>query len=239
MDDAELIVIVPSRGRPGNIPRLIEAWKQTVRGNTLLLMITDPDDPELSGYSDLQIGANGNTFGHIIFDSGESRLRLGGILNYIGYAYATESPTRCVGFMGDDHLPRTEGWDTAVTAALTALGSGIVYGDDLLQGEKLPTAAFMTADIIRTLGWMAPPGLVHLYIDDAWRELGQAMGRLKYLPDVVIEHMHPAAHKAPWDHRYAEVNAPTVDAADKATFDAWMANDLARNVEALRAAGLC
>lgn len=236
---AELLVIVPSRGRPENVARLMEAWKATVSGDTKLFVVTDPDDPRADGYDELQIGASDDRFGRIILDPGGERLRLGGILNYIGYAYAHETDVPMLGFCGDDHLPRTEGWDTAVLAALHDLGSGIVYGNDLLQGERLPTAAFMTSDIIRTLGWMVPPGLIHLYIDDAWRELGNAMGRLKYLPDVVIEHMHPAAQKASWDHRYAEVNAPEVAAADKATFDAWMAEGLPAAVAKLREAGLC
>lgn len=236
---ADLLVIVPSRGRPENVVRLIGAWKATVRDDAKLFVVTDPDDPTADDYHGLQIGADDDRFGHIILDPRGERLRLGGILNYIGYAYACEPDVPVLGFVGDDHLPRTEGWDTAVLAALHDLGSGIVYGDDLLQGQKLPTAVFMTSDIIRTLGWMVPPGLVHLYIDDAWRELGAAMGRLKYLPDVVIEHMHPAAQKASWDHRYAEVNAPEVAAADKATFDAWMAEGLPAAMAKLREAGLC
>jgi hypothetical protein len=234
-----MLVIVPSRGRPQNIDRLIEAWKATVRGKTLLLIVTDPDDPEAPAYEAMQLGQHGNRFGHIILDAGGKRLRLGGILNWIGRAYATETPVRAIGFMGDDHVPRTEGWDAAVADALTELGSGIVYGNDLLQGERLPTAAFMTSDIIRTLRWMCPPGLEHLYIDDAWRELGQGMGRLRYLPDVVIEHLHPAAGKAQRDPGYDEANHPDQDQRDKHTFLTWYREELPLNLELLRARGLC
>lgn len=236
---SDLLVIVPSRGRPENVARLMEAWKATVSGDTKLFVITDPDDPRANDYDEVQIGASDDRFGRIILDPGGERLRLGGILNYIGYAYAHETPLPVLGFMGDDHLPRTVGWDLAVLGTLQELGSGIVYGNDLLQGERLPTAAFMTSDIIRTLGWMVPPGLVHLYIDDAWRELGAAMGRLRYLPDVVIEHLHPAAGKAPRDSRYDEVNSPERDRLDRAAFDAWMRDGLPGNVAKLREAGLC
>lgn len=241
MADAVMVVIVPSRGRPANAARLIEAWKATTRGETLLAIVTDADDPEAYAYDELQLGEHGHGFiGRFILGAVDGqRLRLGGILNRIGYGYATESFARVIGFMGDDCVPRTEGWDLAVTDALTELGSGIVYGNDLLQGEKLPTAAFMTSDIIRTLGWMCPPTLEHLYIDNAWLELGRSMGRLRYLPEVVLEHMHPDAGKAVQDGTYREANAPERDRRDRAAFEAWRSVQLPRDLELLRAAGLC
>lgn len=206
MPQPDLAVIVPSRGRPHNVARLIETCRATIRGNTQLLVVTDPDDPEASAYEQMQIGANGETFGHIVLGSSPQSLRLGGILNYISYGLATETPIRAIGFMGDDHLPRTDGWDRAVIDALNTLGPGsIVYGNDLLQGERLPTAAFMTADIIQTLGYMVPAGLQHMFADDAWKAWGEGAGRLRYMPEVVIEHMHPAVGKAQQDSRYSDV----------------------------------
>lgn len=232
---ADLVVIVPSRGRPQNIGRLVDAWLDTTLADTDLVVAVDEDDPQLDEYQAVRLPFAGT------LRIGQ-RQRLGGTLNAavqeVLDGYYGEPPT-AVGFMGDDHLPRTEGWDSMLVDALTQVGSGIVYGDDLLQGERLPTAAFMTADIVRTLGWMVPPGLVHLYIDDAWRELGRAMGRLRYLPQVVIEHLHPAAGKAQMDDRYREVNAPEVDAADKARFVEWFRGELPGNVETLRKAGIC
>lgn len=235
---ADLVVIVPSRGRPENIARLAEAWRKTSLAGTELVVAVDEDDPRLEDYRAVELPFLGS------LQVGR-RLRLGGTLNAVAmevierHGGITGRRPVGVGFMGDDHLPRTGGWDGMVIDALEDLGSGIVYGNDLFQGENLPTAVFMTADIVRTLGWMVPPGLVHLYADNAWLELGRGMGQLRYLPDVVIEHLHPAAWKAPMDERYAEVNAPELDAADKATFEAWTANELPGNLEALRAAGLC
>lgn len=46
-----------------------------------------------------------------------------------------------VGSMGDDHLPRTPGWDKLVCEALDELGTGVAYGDDLAGTPVLPSAA--------------------------------------------------------------------------------------------------
>jgi hypothetical protein len=90
--------------------------------------------------------------------------------------------------MGDDHFPRTHGWDQAYLDALRELGTGIVYGNDLLQGHRLPTQCAMTADIVRRWGYMALPTLRHMYVDNFWRDLGNAADCLRYLPEVVVEH---------------------------------------------------
>jgi hypothetical protein len=115
-----------------------------------------------------------------------------------------------------------------------------VYGNDLLQGANLPTAVFMTSDIIRALGWMVPPSLQHLYVDDSWRDLGRSAACLQYLPDVVIEHVHPFAlgadhrPKAELDDGYRRVNAPGVYAADEAAYRAWhRSGAFARDVQAI------
>lgn len=141
-----------------------------------------------------------------------------------------------VGFMGDDHCPRTPGWDAAYLDALRDLGTGLVYGDDLLQREKLPTQVAMTTDIVRALGYMAPEGLTHLYVDNFWRDLGTSAGCLRYLPDVVVEHRHPTAGKAQWDDGYNRVNNSAMYERDAAAYEAYIAaGDLHSAVDAVRA----
>jgi len=93
----------------------------------------------------------------------------------------------------------------AVALAMQPLG--VVYCNDLHQGEKLPTAAFVDAEIVRRLGYVVPPTIQHLYMDNYFRSLGEGLGTLTYLPDVVIEHMHPHAGKAEMDDGYRQVNS--------------------------------
>jgi hypothetical protein len=140
-----------------------------------------------------------------------------------------------VGFMGDDHRPRTVGWDQAVIDAMPPLG--VVYCDDGFQGPNLPTSVFMDAELIRRLGWMVPPGIGHLFCDNAWKTLGEALGTLVYLPDVLIEHMHPHAEKAPMDAGYAEVNSARQWEQDEAAFRRWVAADLPRDIARVKGGG--
>ncbi len=115
---------------------------------------------------------------------------------------------------------------------------GVAYGNDLFQSSKLPTAVVISSQIIRTLGYFVPPGMTHLYLDDYWRQLGTDIGSFHYLPDVIIEHMHPAAHKGPWDEGSLRVNSGDMWAADGQAYTQFIRNrwpaDLAELREALR-----
>lgn len=226
MSAVDLLFIVPSRGRPHNVAALHDAWSATTTGVSGLLVAADDDDPTLPGYRDV-CGDRG-----IELTVGP-RLRMVPTLNKV----AVERATRhfALGFLGDDHRPRTLGFDAHYLAALRTLGTGFVYGDDLLAGERLPTQVAMTSDIVQTLGYMAPPTLIHTWADNAWHDLGHAIDRIRYLPDVVVEHMHPLAGKASQDDGYVEVNAPDAFERDRQAFAHWYEHDRLKDVAKLRA----
>jgi hypothetical protein len=82
----------------------------------------------------------------------------------------------------------------------------------------MATAVAMTSDIVSTLGYMAPPAMVHLCVDLVWLDWGRGMGRITYLDDMVIEHLHPAAGKAELDAGYEEVNSEQQVSSDSAAY---------------------
>lgn len=228
---SDLVVIVPSRGRPESAVELAEAFRDTCALNTRPVFAVDADDPAQPEYWEVvKLG-----LASVIVADSKSMVEA---LNKraTGFAGLEEDLVPfAIGFCGDDHRPRTVGWDKAYIHALRELGTGIVYGDDLLQRENLPTQCAMTSDIIRALGYMAPPTLTHLYVDDFWKSLGEAADCLRYLPDVVIEHRHPIARKAAWDEGYHRVNAPEMYAKDEAAFAEYTRMAFPSDVEKVRA----
>lgn len=224
---SDLLVIVPSRGRPHNIAELHVAWVETTHRHAQLLVAVDDDDPTLPEYR-RKCSLTG-----VELTAGP-RLRLTGTLNKVALERAPHH--KALAFLGDDHRPRTIGWDAHFVEALDALGTGIVYGNDLLQGEKMATAVAMTSNIVSALGYMAPPQMVHLCLDLAWVDWGRAINRLTYLPETVIEHMHPDVGKAVRDAGYDEANSPQQTAADHAAYEAYRNGQaFAADVEKLKA----
>jgi hypothetical protein len=209
----DLLVIIPTRGRPQAIPEIVQAWDDT--GATAdLLFAVDTDDPELAAYKKHAAALKAD--GRVRFTFGKRR-RLCGTLNT--QAVKAAKSYRFLAFMGDDHRPRPADrpWDARIRECLSG-GPGIVYGNDLLQGEAMATAVAMTSDIVDTLGYFSPPCLVHLCMDLVWVEWGRGMGRITYLDDMVIEHLHPANGKAPSDAGYEEVNSPEQVSSDSAAY---------------------
>jgi hypothetical protein len=98
----------------------------------------------------------------------------------------------------------------------------------------LPTAIFMTSDIVRTLGYMAPPCLTHLFVDNAWLALGRAARCINYLSHVRVGHRHPIAGLAAWDEGYARCNSPEMYERDGVAFRQWTAEELPAAAQAVR-----
>lgn len=221
----ELLMMVPSRNRPASIERLRDAWAATTTGNSKFIVLVDEDDAHLQQYIALRETGVDVRVG--------PRLRIGGTLN----AVAPELATTCfaIGFMGDDHVPRTVGWDERFIEALRTVPAGIVYGNDLYHGVNLPTAVAMTANIVTTLGYFSLPNGVHLFLDNFWLAIGKGLNSALYLDDVVLEHVHPNFGKAGWDDTYAEANASATWSADEATYNEYVATQLAVDLEKLRA----
>jgi hypothetical protein len=212
----DLVVITPSRGRPTSLARLAAAVAATTAGRATVLGLVDDDDPCRGSY--VEIGRQRGCSVQV----GPRR----GLVEWTNLAAAQllagDQPPTWLATLGDDHVPRTAGWDLKLIDAVHRLnGPGFAYGNDLLQGQRLPTAWVVHASIVRALGWMMLPTVGHMYPDNAIAELGQATGRLAYAPDVVIEHLHPAAGKAPVDASYAASNAAAQFVADQAQFDRW------------------
>lgn len=210
------LVILPTRSRPENAERCINALKEHSVMSDFIIAIDDDQ-------ADLYPRLDGVTY------EVNPRLRMNKTLNLVANKYADKYET--IFFLGDDHLVQTPNWDEYLSKAIAERGYGLAYGNDLLQGVKLATAVMMSTNIIKAVGYMAPPKLIHLYMDNYWMILGQRLGTLWYFDNVVIEHLHPVAGKATWDEGYVEANADAVGNADRLELHRYMEEDFAGELE--------
>ena len=135
--------------------------------------------------------------------------------------------------LGDDHVPRTPGWDAALVRAIREMGgTGFAYPHDGIR-EDIPEAVVMSSDIVRALGWMALPDCQHYYIDNAWADLGRQAGCIRLLRAVAVDHVHPSAGLAPADGLNA-ANAAKIS-PDRDAWLAWRATRMADDAAKIRA----
>ena len=179
---------------------------RTAAGRVVIHLGLDQDDPSRDRYvtggsDDLKVRVTAE------------RMTLSEYVNQLMVDALQDPDVDIVGFMGDDHRPRTNGWDSRIRAAMAALGpgGGLVYCADGFQNEKLPTAAFFPRGLLERLGKFCPHhAMDHMYLDDYWLALGRAIGRVAYLDDVMIEHCHPIVGKAETDRIYEASAAKAV-----------------------------
>lgn len=192
------------------------------RAQTDIAVAHDSGDPASAGYMELSARADDR----VIWYTGP-RQTVSGWINHV--ALEQMHAYRALMVLGDDHIPRTEAWDSLLLDAIAQMGgTGIAYGDDLLQGARLPTAAMISSGIVAALGWMAEPSMRHYLIDNVWQDLGEGAGCLAYLPDVILEHCHPGNGKAVYDATYTEEAAR--DREDQAAYDRWCEQGRAADV---------
>lgn len=225
----KIAVLVPSRGRPDRLTAMLESIRTTATETPGLVTIVDADDPTLEGYRALGLGES-----LVVLPE-----RVGFTRSLNAIAEMLWDEVDILGAFGDDVLFRTRGWDDRVRETLST--PGIAYGDDLIHGVNHPSAVFMSSAIAKALGWLAMPGTRHQWADDAWKRLGQELGCLRYMPDVVLEHLHPAVNKAPFDATYGWNldGSPEANARAKADFDGyqeWLQRYLALDIANVRAA---
>lgn len=222
-----MLFIVPSRSRPGNAARLLDAWKATGAWDVAdVLIAVDADDPALPGYESLDLGA--------------ARLSVAEVwrpmVHKLNRAAVAEAGSYfALGFMGDDHLPVTDGWAGRYLDTLRQAGTGIVYARDDYMDEKLPTQWAMTSDIVRALGRMVPAPVEHLFCDNAILDLGNSTECIHYLADVLIQHRHYGNGLAPCDAQYKRVNSREQWDRDEAAYLRWKRDQLPADAQTVTA----
>ena len=110
----------------------------------------------------------------------------------------------------------------------------MAYGNDLLQGKKLPTAILMSSVIIQKLGYMAPPTLRHQWSDLFWLDLGQKLGTLTYFPNIIIEHLHHSVGKSSTDQTYIDATNRLIRRHDRDAYKKYYQEHFAKDIEKLK-----
>lgn len=215
------MLLVPSRGRPQNVARLIEACAKTCRTDAVIHFGFDDDDPQLA--------ANMGVLTGYVYSSVRSRMGLGPWTNELARLAMADDP-KWLCSIGDDMVPVTDGWDERLCEA--AGPAGMAYPDDKRRSD-IPECCVIGTAVVRALGWMCEPSLDHWYVDTVWSDLGRGAGCLRYLPDTVVEHRHPNVPGGdPHDATYGDAAARY--GLDMAAYQKWRMKRMRADIETVR-----
>lgn len=215
-------ILLPTRGRPENLRRFIQATVATASDWHLYLRLDD-DDPSMDEYFEILEGCRDTNWGHHITVVRGERIGFAASLNELALR-ADKDDMSHIGMFGDDVLPITPDWDTQLVQAL-GKDLGVAYGDDGLRKKHapdLPTHYITQIEVYRRLGYLAPPTMRHLFLDNVARDIGRYLKNFVYVP-VKIQHLHPWAEgEHIHDATYAEGGRnPNIRHADHMAYVRW------------------
>lgn len=188
-------VLLPTRGRPNGVARLLTSALETATTDVEFVVYVDDDDPTAEQTLDV-LHRNAATVVR------GPRVVLSEMWNRCWEHARFDVAMQC----GDDIVFRSDGWDARVLAEFARSPDRIVFvhGDDGFQHDRVGTHGFLHRNWIETVGYFVPPHFSSDYNDLWLTEVADALGRRRYLPDVVTEHMHPVAGKGAWDQTHRE-----------------------------------
>jgi hypothetical protein len=192
--------IVVTRNRPGNVQRIFSMTVPVMPG----IIAIDDDQVEL--YSKLELPDNWRVIA-------TPPSRFGPKNNEILAMFPNEP---FYGSLNDDMLPQSPGWDVDLVKA--AGPWGIAWADDCLY-RRIGCVAF-GGELIRALGFICCPPLLHFYNDDAHELIAAELRNGKFCADIKVEHLHFTNGKVERDQTYND-RPPSIN--DKKAFREWKA----------------
>jgi hypothetical protein len=169
--------------------------------NVEIVLYIDADDAESQNISDPLL-----SIVKIVGPSGQTM----GKMNTACYE---ASHGRYVMLINDDVIFRTSEWDRRVMESFSLFPDdvGLIYGNDLDQGSAVPTFPIISRVVCDLVGEICPRGYWNLHIEshlfDLFRQLAKrGYDRIRYLDDLVFEHMHYVVGKADYDSTYKKKN---------------------------------
>jgi hypothetical protein len=184
-------LLIPSRERLNLKLTLISSIITTVDNvdNINIHFGIDADDPTLNTAHKLAHAIPCIKI-HIIENEGKF---IG--INKIWNTLAKQNDDDIFGYIGDDMIFRTKGWDTKIKEQFNEQNLPkdqikMVHCWDGFQGEKLSVNAFVHRKYYEVMGYFCRPEFLINYSDSWMYQMFKAFDRKTYLQDVFIEHNH-------------------------------------------------
>ena len=184
----KISILCPSRGRPTRFLEMADSALMTAADHDAVdvRLAVDADDPTREQYPAPH---------HV----NHGRRAVSHIFNVL----AAGADGDILMAAADDVLFRTPGWDQKVREVAARFPDGLFIASPVNgAGQRRVNHWFTGRQWLGVFGWFMPAHFEH-FCDDEWvQEVAGPCGRLVYMDDVLIEHMHKKYGKSPNDETY-------------------------------------
>ena len=194
-------ILTPTRNRPNNCDRFIKSLYETTQytGTLELLFYVDSDDPAKDIYKEIEERWQ-NNFWRVEFVIGKP-MSVSKSWNIIA-----EKSLGDIMIMGNDDLVyKTVRWDSKLMARLLELDNPyyLSWFNDGINGNRHCAFPVITREWYETLGYFSP-GIFNFGYNDTWvYDIAKRVGKLNYMNEILVEHLHFSVGKSNMDDTYA------------------------------------
>jgi len=222
--------LLPTRNRIGNLRRFLTSARETAADTPGWVLVNDDElarDREAYDQA-MRLAPPGWILRPVVASCYGDALR---------YVWDDIKGMDWVGLVSDDLVPVTSKWDVQLLFGLQ--GWNFISSNDGWQADaniaqgRMHGATVWSGNLLRSVGWLMPPGLRHIFHDDVWETLGRETGCWSVRMDIMVKHLHEALQG---------VRGPTMDPTsdlwkhDQAVFETWRdtdKNDLVGRIKAM------
>jgi len=198
-----IAILTPSRGRPGRLDNFIESVYNTAANPDRVFCYNyiDNDDPRIRAYDDYSKKQSKNStiiFGEPISVSMSWNIIAGAAMTF------RETPADILIMGNDDLLYRTKGWDLVLDSIVPEYADDIycMWFEDKINGPDHCAFPIVSRKWYETLGYFTP-GIFNFGYNDTWiHDIAKRINRVRFIPEVVNEHMHFTTGKSELDDTY-------------------------------------
>ncbi len=172
------VCLLPSLNRAKLLERFFESYKDT-ESEVPVWVLVDKTDPQKEDYLKLTLPK-----GSILILT--EAITMGDKVREVWDRFIDMD---FIMLVNDDHILKTKHWDELVIQRVT--GTNVVSTNDGWMGAaRICGATCWSGQVLRTVGYMFPEGLQHLYVDNVWEFLCGKTGSCQIIMDVLVEHDH-------------------------------------------------
>lgn len=195
-----ILVRMPTRGRPAQAISVLSAYQSMAGMPIQMEVIVDNDDETVTSEVLYRFHALGC---HIVFGDHENKVAA------CNDGRVSEWDVIVLG--SDDMVPVKDGWAVRIVELFEEhfpFFDGCLHTDDGYAHDRVNTLSILGRRYYEMHHRrIYNPIYKSLFCDDEHTEIARKLGRIVYVPEVLIEHRHPAAGKAKLDELYAKNDA--------------------------------
>lgn len=213
-----LLVRMPTRGRPEQALRVLQRYRSMAQSHVAIEVVIDTDDEMMNCALVLQQLCDLD----VVITVGNHKSKIEAVNG------GRVDDWSILVLASDDMCPVVQGYDARIVEEMNkhfplrdgALNFNDSYNRDHVRSGQpiLNTLPIIGRHLWEQFGYVYHPSYGSLYVDDEFTELMTQMRRLVFIDDVIIEHRHYAAGKAPKDVLYTH-NDDKWGALDKQLFE--------------------